>query len=428
VRGMQLLRVFVLTGLTILASACGEGERPRGRVLMIGVDGATLRIAEPLMQAGKLPNLKRMADEGVSGPLRSFMPLFSPRIWNTIVTGKTPEHHGIGSFTYHDAEGREQLFLSHHRKVHALWNIVSDAGLTVGVVNWWNTYPPELINGVMVSDHAKPNRTGELRKLTGAETEDPSGDTVFPPQWEARVAEIYSKRSQITQIDDPFLGNVGMARWMGKEGLSRRYYEDTQATQIGLEIEKVAAPEVLLVFVPGTDRISHRIWAVAEPDDLYPPQRQLREREREAGLFALHTYYQFFDELIGLLSASFGPDDLVVVLSDHGFEAGMSMGFLTGKHETEKAQDGILFMRGPGIPAGGSTKGTTINDITPTILAWLGLPVGRDMDGQPASFLEVDDFPTVATYDTKPVERLGAAASGREEEIIEHLRSLGYLE
>ena len=50
------------------------------------------------------------------------------------------------------------------------------------------------------------------------------------------------------------------------------------------------------------------------------------------------------------------------------------------------------------------------------------------MDGQPASFLDVDEFPTVATYDTKPIERLGAAPSGREEEIIEHLRSLGYLE
>ena len=77
---------------------------------------------------------------------------------------------------------------------------------------------------------------------------------------------------------------------MGKEGLSRRYYEDTQAAQIGLEIEKVAAPDVLLVFLPGTDRISHRIWAVVEPDETYPPQRQLKPREREAGRRALGEY------------------------------------------------------------------------------------------------------------------------------------------
>jgi hypothetical protein len=71
-----------------------------------------------------------------------------------------------------------------------------------------------------------------------------------------------------------------------------------------------------------------------------------------------------------------------------------------------------------------------VNDVTPTILAWLGLPVARDMDGQPASFLAVDrdSVATIPTYDTRPIERLGGAPSGAEAMLLEQLRSLGYLE
>ena len=120
----------------------GCGWKPPGRVILIGIDGATLRIASPLLEAGRLPNLKRIADAGASGALRSFVPLFSPRIWTTIATGKVPEKHGIAGFTFDDGDG-QRLYLSLHRESSALWNIVSDAGGVVGVVNWWNTYPPD---------------------------------------------------------------------------------------------------------------------------------------------------------------------------------------------------------------------------------------------------------------------------------------------
>jgi hypothetical protein len=73
--------LLLLTGLgaTAALAACGKSE-PRGRVLLIGLDGATLRIAGPLIEQGKLPNLAEIARQGVSGPLRSELPLISPRI------------------------------------------------------------------------------------------------------------------------------------------------------------------------------------------------------------------------------------------------------------------------------------------------------------------------------------------------------------
>jgi hypothetical protein len=66
--------------------------------------------------------------------------------------------------------------------------------------------------------------------------------------------------------------------------------------------------------------------------------------------------------------------------------------------------------------------------VTPTILAWLGLPVAQDMDGRVAAFLEASEVPRVPSYDAEPVERVGTGPSGADDALIEQLRALGYLE
>ncbi|MBW1884272.1 MAG: alkaline phosphatase family protein, partial [Deltaproteobacteria bacterium] len=55
-------------------------------MILIGIDGASPRIVDQLIAQGKLPNLARIAERGVAGPLRSEFPIESPRIWNTIAT------------------------------------------------------------------------------------------------------------------------------------------------------------------------------------------------------------------------------------------------------------------------------------------------------------------------------------------------------
>ena len=101
---------------------------------------------------------------------------------------------------------------------------------------------------------------------------------------------------------------------------------------------------------------------------------------------------------------------------------------LTGVHDSAAAGDGVLFARGPGIAPGSDAGAVTVNDVTPTILTWLGLPVGEDMDGQPAGFLESPRGARIASYDIEPVERITTSSSGLEDQIVEELRGLGYLE
>jgi predicted AlkP superfamily phosphohydrolase/phosphomutase len=402
-------------------------RKPPGRVLLIGIDGATLRIIQPLLDAGRLPTLGAIAQHGVHGPLRSFLPLESPPIWASIATAKTREKHGILSFVRGDEDGASRLYDSTDRKVHALWNIASRAGLTVGVVNWWNTYPVETVAGIMISDHALPGQVERRSKFFGGVAKQ-AGPTVFPPEWESNVTAIVEDEQTLTPFANPFVDNEALAPWTNPTGMSYAFTRDTLVTRIALAVEAAIRPDLLMVFLPGIDRVSHTLWANVESEELYPPRLRPTPPQRAAGLAALHLYYEYTDALIGLLLERFSPEDLVLIVSDHGFEAGVTMMTTTGRHKTDAARDGVIFARGTDVPSNAPAGTVTVNDVTPTVLAWLGLPVANDMDGAPASFLDVGPPTRVASHDTGPIERLETGGSGADEKIKAELRALGYIE
>jgi predicted AlkP superfamily phosphohydrolase/phosphomutase len=417
----------LLVLLVLLVSACADDDPRRGRVLLIGIDGATFRVIAPLARDGQLPHLQGLAREGVHGPVRAHMPLWSPRLWNSIASGKNPKKHGILGFV-HD----EVLYRSTDRKAHALWNIASDAGLTVGVVNWWNSYPPEKINGVMISDHVIPGVTRDRRMAHGAVEAPLTSPVVFPLAWKERVIAIAEGGRIPTDTPDPFGENNGLPAWVKTAPLSRGFRDDGRIVQMALEVDEELQPDLLMVFLPGIDRVSHWLWGNLEPEDLYPERLRPSPEERRAGVRALKSYYAYTDALIGVLLARFGADDLRIVVSDHGFEGGVVFQHLTGEHESDRAADGVFYALGPGFPAGGSARGAdgplSVNDITPTILAWLGLPIGSDMDGRPAAGVDLGEVRTVPTHDTTPIERMVGDDSGAEPEVLERLRELGYIE
>lgn len=427
-KGGLALRAPAGLALVLVLLAAGSGcDRPGegGRVLLVGIDGATLRIAKPMLEEGRLPHLARIASQGIYGPLRSHFPLSSPRIWTSIATGKTPEHHGILGFAKPDEAGVQRLFTSADRTTHAIWNIASDAGLTVGVVNWWNSYPLEKVNGFIASDHLLPFDVRGRRRMTGAVPED-LGPIVYPPEWGERVAALLDESTPVTSLPDPFANRAGFARWVKPERLTTRYENDASLVRIARAVEAEWKPDLMMVFLPGIDRVSHVIWAGVEPAERYPKGPFMTPAQREVAGRALRDYYAYTDALIGVLMEPYGPDDLVIVVSDHGFEAGRGLGVLTGVHESEQALLGVVFARGRDVaPAPGVVS---VNDITPTILAWLGIPVGEDMDGKVAPFLHVSSVPHVASHDTTPIERLENVPSGAEGELLEQLRALGYLE
>jgi predicted AlkP superfamily phosphohydrolase/phosphomutase len=417
----------LLVVLALVMSACADEDLHRGRVLLVGIDGASFRVITPLLQDGRLPHLQELAREGIHGKLRAHMPLWSPRIWTSIATGKNPKKHGILGFV-HD----QVLYRSTDRKVHALWNIASDRGLSVGVINWWDSYPPEKINGVMVSDHVIPGVTRKRRLAHGAVPAPEKSPLVFPLDWNERAIAIAENGQIATDFPDPFSETDAFPGWVKTEPLSRAFQDDGRIVQLALEVDSELHPDLLLVYLPGIDCVSHWLWGNIESEDIYPPDLRPSPEERRAGARALYRYYEYTDALIGVLLARFGDDDLRIVVSDHGFEGGVFFQFLTGQHESEHAADGVFYARGPGLPPGGNARGAdgplSVNDITPTVLAWLGIPVGADMDGRPAAGVDFGEVLTIPTHDTTPIERMAGEESGAEPEMLERLRELGYIE
>jgi hypothetical protein len=102
----------------------------------------------------------------------------------------------------------------------------------------------------------------------------------------------------------------------------------------------------------------------------------------------LPSNYAVADAMIGRVLATLRPGDLLLVLSGFGMEPmGVTKRLVertlghpepSGTHEL--APDGFLFAYGTDVRPGRLARGS-ITDVTPTILYFFGLPVGRDMDG-----------------------------------------------
>src|SRR5262249_36051159 len=83
--------------------AVSGGPTPPYRALVLGVDGATFDVIDPLVAAGRMPALAALMRDGVRARLRSTCPPVSAPAWVTFLTGKQPGRHGVFNFQNLDA-------------------------------------------------------------------------------------------------------------------------------------------------------------------------------------------------------------------------------------------------------------------------------------------------------------------------------------
>jgi len=123
------------------------------KLLLIGWDAADWKIINPLIEAGEMPALEGLINEGVMGNLATLEPSFSPMLWTSIATGKRAYKHGILGFTEPDSTGQSVRPVSCvSRKVKAIWNILMQEGKRVHNVGWWPSHPAEPLNGISISN------------------------------------------------------------------------------------------------------------------------------------------------------------------------------------------------------------------------------------------------------------------------------------
>lgn len=295
-------------------------------ILFIGLDGADWQQLEPLLARGAMPNLARLRSASAWGELETEVPALSPLLWTSMLTGVSPVEHGILDFSrFHPLTGAREPITSEDRRVPAIWNDLTWAGKRVDLLGLWATHPAEAVDGLVVSDR--------LFGFLNVEAAPPPG-AIFPESRTAWAAAELAASERATGYEalHAYLPWLTEAEYREHAQAARAYDHPISALRRILvetrlyggmaesilalaEDSAAGAPDLLLVYLQGTDSIGH-VFAPFAP----PRQATVSEGDFERYRAVPERYFREIDALLGrLLEAADRLQATVVVASDHGF-------------------------------------------------------------------------------------------------------------
>ncbi|QSG05101.1 alkaline phosphatase family protein [Halapricum desulfuricans] len=237
-------------------------------VLCIGLDAACFEQITPLVEQGDMPNLERLLDQGVSGPLVTTTPPWTPSAWPSITTGTTPWTHGIYDFYDHTGE-QPQLVSARDLHVPYLWDYLDAAGETPIVVNVPVTHPIYRMSGSVVPGYLAPEGSDVL--IDG----EPSPQSTLAEDYRIYARKTDTREETIAENERLVESRVTVA-----ETLADRHDWS-----------------FMMVQFQRTDAIFHTMGHDSD---------------------AVRRVYRAVDRAIGRLLALVDDDATVIVVSDHG--------------------------------------------------------------------------------------------------------------
>ncbi|MCA9305954.1 MAG: alkaline phosphatase family protein [Phycisphaerales bacterium] len=412
-------------------------KRPAHRLLVIGWDAADWKLIDPLLDAGDMPNLKRLIDRGTRADLASLDPKLSPILWTTVATGKTADKHGVLNFIEADPSGSVRVASSLSRKTKAAWNILTQSGNRSVVINWYASHPAEQIRGICVSNvfqDGPPSKHDDEWPM--------APDAVWPAEQRDAIRSSRVHPSSVTPADlaaiAPKLQSLGASD--KRPALLARLVAQCRTVH-NAALTALRASEswdCAMVFYDTIDVAGHHFM------QHHPPRmKHVSQRDFEALSAVMNGVYKLHDRMLGELLEAAGDDTTVIILSDHGFFSDhLRPTSRTDPLDEHAAMDatwhrpfGMLVMSGPGIRAGATPTSPNLLDIAPTMLALLGLPIGSDMDGRPLleAIEGVNNIERIESWDAASGDS-GMHPAGTQiepldaRETLKQLADLGYIQ
>jgi predicted AlkP superfamily phosphohydrolase/phosphomutase len=273
----------------------GSGRAVR-RLALIGLDGATFRVLDPLGAEGVLPNLTRLRERGLEAVLRSTIPAYTPPAWISMATGVNPGRHGV--FGFLDSTPQESPRIAHSGLIDAvpMWRYLSDIGSPVGVLNVPMSYPPHEVSGFMVAGG-----------LASGWTDPEMPGFASSPEIASLVGEVAGEHYP---LDVP----VNYERdWRSPAVTDRLQHAQELRQKVLAALIERFDPQVVFAVFEGPDRIQHVHYQyLVECSEWYgrPEASELRARD--------FAFFAAVDRAVGDLVDWAGDDGVVVVVSDHG--------------------------------------------------------------------------------------------------------------
>ncbi|HVU28441.1 MAG TPA: alkaline phosphatase family protein [Verrucomicrobiae bacterium] len=407
-------------------------QAPGKKILLIGWDAADWEMIDPLLESGQMPALAQLITGGLRGNLATLQPVLSPMLWTSIATGKRADKHGICGFTEPLADGSGiGPVRSTSRKCKAIWNILTQSGLKSNMVAWFASDPAEPINGVMITDQfLRPSDKKEAPEVAKIEN-------VYPPAF-AKAAAALRVPTESLMAEDllpfiPRLAEIDFKKDDRPLKLARRLARVASVQAIATALVQSEPWNLMGVYYDAIDQFGHEFMP-------YHPPRMEGVSERDFKLYkeVMRGCYKFHDMMLHALLQYVDAETTVMLISDHGYECGRRRPPLDlGKQDPEGCHRpfGIVCLKGPDLKKNGRLYGASVLDVTPTILALLGLPIGGDMDGRP--WLEAFEKPVkperIFSWEGVGDDKAGLhTAHSRQDpaeaaQAIEQLVELGYI-
>lgn len=434
-----------------------RGDR-EGRLFLFVIDGADWDFLMPLIESGRVPNLASVYASGVSGELGISYPCISPYLWTSIATGLDDDQHGLCEFfayrppftnaliTRYPGLGTGKRFLFQkfvpklarlgvgsavhasraQKRVPELWDYTSDAGIPAVVVGWRFSYPAPAIEGAFVTDRFQ-------------ETVLPQ-PAVYPAELRKTLRIDYSEEG--TRRARPILGERLASMTTEELGLNAEKVQklayhlerDFRYAAATRQLIEMYDPRLVVAGLTAVDASEHQFILEYALDretgarELSDYHTRFTDDQTIADLAGtIDDVYAITDSLIGDILTSRGPDDIVMIVSDHGHDLdGSGHRFGPG---------GIIMMAGAGIHPAGRLEGARVYDILPTALYSIGLPVPHGLAGN----VLIDAFEE-KTLGDHPISLVFPSEGERQEvrtldalpelgkQDLDELKALGYVD
>jgi predicted AlkP superfamily phosphohydrolase/phosphomutase len=427
------------------AKRSGSSEKEKPVVVILGLDGANWELIDPLIAKGRLPLFKEFKEKCAWGYLRTVTPAKSPIVWTSIGSGKTKNKHGIEDFRSKriTPKGKYPICNSLDIREPMLWEMLDAQGRRSVLVNWYLSSPPQPLNGVNVSDSFRSSALAEPDKRKG-----PLEHSVFPqsraaelakfldpdyrrvlkrmnlPDYPARYEKVNAGKSY---LDEPIFRKY--PEWVLQEGLVTKVAEHLfRSEDFDLFAAYYKLPDVVqhFAFMSLIDDAYKKTLDRSVVNGELPVALQSEAYSKIADIVC-PIYQNLESSIRRYLEVGKHRESYFIILSDHGFSFFFREKTVRYNHVgPEKAPDGILIVRGPGVKPG-KIKLARIYDIAPTVLYLLGLPLDRNMDGEPLR--RVFSFKRDSRYTVYRKKKALPSENGFEndEKKLQELKALGYL-
>jgi len=350
-----------------------------GRLLLVEWDAADWKVLHPLIDAGKMPVLNQLVEEGVSGELSSVQPLVPAMLCTSLITGKRAWQHKVCHAMEPSQDGRMATIPATARQTSTLWQMLGQTGKRSLVVGWPASHGEKAGNCVLVSDrYPEPTAGPGIHPWPPAKPGTYLPDTLrirldtarsSPEHIDASVISRYIPGWQ--QIDQKRDHRIGQLRLY----LAADYSYQTAM----MELLKREAWDFAAVRFPALGPISQFFIPphLFQPGDSAPPEFELYK-----GVLSMTC--RILDNMLHQLITLAGKDATIMLVSAHGarIQGIPAGGFAPRDQESWKSPFGIFAVRGPNIARDTLVYGASVLDVAPTILTCFGLPIGDDMEGR----------------------------------------------